>query len=112
MKYRLFVSDNIKHSYVFEEDQQIKEFLVMIEDFQGTKIDQDGDEVTKNVEVSDYKKSIANKKIIQLKDNVFTRGLVPLERLYSSNDVAVGLEKFLRMNRSKIATMEPRRSPS
>lgn len=36
----------------------------MIEDFQGTKIDQDGDEVTKGAEVSDFKNSIANQKII------------------------------------------------
>lgn len=60
MKYRPSVPDNIKHWQVFEDDQQIKEFLTMIEDFQGTEIDQDGDEVTKNVEVGHFKKSIPN----------------------------------------------------
>lgn len=60
MRYRPSVPDNIKHWHIFEDDQQIKEFLTMLEDFEGTEIDQDGDKVTKNAEVSDYKKSIAN----------------------------------------------------
>jgi len=61
----------------------------MIEDFQGTNIDQDEDETTKGAEVSGLKNSIVNKKIIQLKDNTLPRGLVPLERLIKSNEVAV-----------------------
>lgn len=47
----------------------------MIEDFQGIKIDQDGDETTKGDEVSGFKNSIVNQKNIQLKDNILPRGL-------------------------------------
>lgn len=65
----------------------------MVEDFQGTEIDQDGDDVTKDVEVSDFKNSIFNQTIIQLKDNIMPRGLVPLERIFNFNDVAVSSDK-------------------
>jgi len=88
--------NNIKHWKIFEYDQQIKEFFSMVEDFQGTDIDQDEYEATEVVEVIGLKNSIVDQKIIQLKDNTLPRGLVPLERLFNSNDVAVGSEKIPR----------------
>lgn len=42
MRHMPSIPDNIKHWQVFEDDHQIKEFLTIIEDFQGTEIDQDG----------------------------------------------------------------------
>ena len=93
MRHMPSIPDNIKHSQIFEDDQQIKEFLTMIEDFQATKIDQDEDEATKGAKVSGFKNSIVNQKIIQLKDNIMPRGLVPLEILFNSNDVAVSSKK-------------------
>jgi len=66
----------------------------MIEDFQGTEIDQDGDETIEGAEVSGFKNSIVNQKIIQFKDNILPRGLVPLEILFNSNDIAVNSEKI------------------
>ena len=54
----------------------------MIEGFQGIEIDQDEDEVTEGAEVSGFKNSIVNKKIIQLKDNTMPWGLVPLEIIF------------------------------
>lgn len=93
MRHMPSVPDNIKHWQVFEDDQQIHKFLTTIEDFQGTEINQDGDETTKGAKVSGFKNSIVNQKIIQLKDNILPRGLVPLEILFNSNDVAVSSEK-------------------
>lgn len=37
MKYRLSIPNNIKNWQVFEDDQQIKEFLTMIDDFEGVR---------------------------------------------------------------------------
>lgn len=89
MRHRPSVLDNVKNWQVFEDDQQIKEFLTMVEEFEGTEIDQDEEETIEIVEVSDLKDSIANQKIFQLKDNILPKRLVPLERLFNSNDVAV-----------------------
>lgn len=66
----------------------------MVEEFQGTEIDQDEEETTEIAEAGGLKDSIANQKIFQLKDNILLKGLVPLERLFNSNDVAVDSRKI------------------
>lgn len=65
----------------------------MVEEFQGTKIDQDEDETTEVAEVSGLKDSIAKQKVFLLKDNILRKGLVPLERIFNPNDVVVDLGK-------------------
>lgn len=62
MRHMPSIPDNIKHSQIFEDDQQVKEFLAMIEDFQNTEIDQDEDEAIVGVKVSGLKNSIVNQK--------------------------------------------------
>jgi len=94
MRHIPYFPDNVKYWQVFEDDQQIKEFLTMVEEFQGTKIDQDEDETTEVAEVSGLKDSIANQKKFQLKDNILPKGLVSLERLFNPNDVAVDSGKI------------------
>jgi len=66
----------------------------MVEEFQGTKIDQDEEEATEIANASGLKDSIANQKIFQLKDNILLKGLVPLERHFNSNDVAMDSGKI------------------
>ena len=63
MRHIPYFPDNVKYWQVFEDDQQIKEFLTMVEEFQGTKIDQDEDETTEVAEVSGLKDSIPNQKV-------------------------------------------------
>lgn len=36
MRHKPYVPDNVKNWQVFEDDQQIKEFLTMVEEFEGT----------------------------------------------------------------------------
>lgn len=43
--------------------------------------------------MKNLKQSIGDRKIIQLKDNILPKGLVPLERLFDSNDVALDPKK-------------------
>lgn len=93
MRHKPSVPDNAKNWQAFEDDQQIKEILTIVEEFQGTKIDQDKEETTEDAEFNGLKASIANQNIFQLKDNIFPKGVVPLERLSNPNDVAINLGK-------------------
>ena len=43
MRHKPSVPDNVKNWQVFEDDQQIKEFFTMVEEFESTEIDQDGE---------------------------------------------------------------------
>jgi ribonuclease HI len=88
IKYRPSVPDNVKHWKVFEDDQEIERFLRSVDEFSALHIDQDPDtEGDPHPEV--FLNKIANHQIIQLPSNHIPRGLVPLERLFDGNDVAV-----------------------
>ena len=40
VKHRSYVLDNIKHSQIFQDDQQIKNFLECVDDFSKNQVDQ------------------------------------------------------------------------
>jgi hypothetical protein len=88
IKYRPSIPDNVKHWKVFKYDLEIEKFLHSIDEFSPLHIDQDFDlEGEPHPEV--FLNEIANHQIIQLPSNHIPRGLVPLERLFDGNDVAV-----------------------
>jgi hypothetical protein len=88
IKYRPLVPDNVKHWKVFEDDLEIEKFLQSIDEFFVLHIDQDPDpKGDPHPEV--FFNEIANHQIIQLPSNHIPRGLVPLERLFDGNYVAV-----------------------
>jgi ribonuclease HI len=88
VKYRPSVPDNIKHWKVFEDDNEIKKFLESVDEFSALHIDQDHDsESSPHADV--FLNKIANHHIVQLPSNHILKGLVPLERLFDGNDVAV-----------------------
>jgi hypothetical protein len=88
IRYRPYVPDNIKHWKVFEDDIEIKKFLQYVDEFSALHIDQDPDlESHPHPEV--FLNKIANHLIIHLPSNHILKGLVPLERLFDGNDVAV-----------------------
>ena len=73
---------------MFEDDLKIKKFLEFVDEFSALHIDKDHDpEGDSHPEV--FLNKIANHQIIQLPSNHILRGLVPLERLFDGNDVAV-----------------------
>jgi ribonuclease HI len=88
IRYRPSVPDNVKHWKVFEDDLEIEKFLQSVDEFSALHIDQDP-----NSEGDPYPEvflnEIANHRIIQLPNNHIPRGLVPLERLFDGNDVAI-----------------------
>jgi hypothetical protein len=88
VKYRPSIPDNVKLWKVFEDDLEIKRFLETVDEFFALHIDQDlGSEI--NPHVDDFLKKIANHNIVQLPSNHIPKGLVPLEKLFDKNDVAV-----------------------
>jgi ribonuclease HI len=92
VKYRPSVPDNIKHWKVFEDDLEIRIFLESVDEFSALHIDQDKDsEGDPPPEVVLDK--IANHHIVQLPSNHIPKGLVPLERLFDGNDVAVKAQR-------------------
>jgi ribonuclease HI len=88
VKYRPSIPDNVKHWKVFEDDLEIKKFLETIEEFSELHIDQDSVS-EEGFNGGELLSKIAKHDIIQLPGNHIPRGLVPLERLFDGNDVAI-----------------------
>jgi hypothetical protein len=87
------VPDNIKHWQVFDDDKQVERFLLMSDEFANTNIDEecccDEDESADACSNDDpFQNQIVGRDIIQLKNNIIPKGLVPLEKLFDENDVA------------------------
>ena len=95
VKHRPAIPDNVEYWQVFEDDDHIESFLTLSGDYENMAIDEDekGDKV---IEISTEKPKtkaellthLGDKAIIQLKNNSFPKGLVPLEDLFDHNDVA------------------------
>ena len=84
---------------MFEDDEHIESFLTLSDDFDNIAIDeeQEGVKIEKVPSEDPQDESnrlthIADKEILQLKNNSFPKGLVPLEKLFDQNDVAKTLE--------------------
>jgi ribonuclease HI len=88
IRYRPSVPDNVKHWRVFEDDQEIEKFLQSIDDFSALQIDEDQDPEPDH-HPEELLDKVVDHQIIQLPSNHIPRGLVPLERLFDGNDVAV-----------------------
>jgi ribonuclease HI/uncharacterized small protein (DUF1192 family) len=88
VRYRPSVPDNVKHWRVFEDDQEIEKFLQSIDGFSAVRIDKDPDEEPDH-HPGELLNKVVDRQIIQLPSNHIPRGLVPLERLFDGNDIAV-----------------------
>ena len=84
VRYRPSVPNDMKHWKVFQDDQEIKEFLELIGEFAIDLVDQ-VQELELNENEPCTKDSIADHKIVELKGNFIPKGLVPLERLFSKD---------------------------
>jgi ribonuclease HI len=90
IRYRPSVPDNVKHWRVFEDDQEIEKFLQSIDDFSASRIDEDQDpDEEPEHHPEELLNKVADHQIIQLPSNHIPRGLVPLERLFNGNDMAI-----------------------
>jgi hypothetical protein len=88
VKYRPSIPENVKNWKVFEDDIEMRRFLDTVYDFSSLHIDQDRDfEINSHTDV--FLNKIFNHHIVQLPNNHILKGLVPLERLFDRNDVAL-----------------------
>jgi hypothetical protein len=88
VKCRPYIPDNVKHWKYFEDDLEIKKFLETVDEFYDLHIDQDQDTEERPHAIF-FPNKIANHHIVQLPSNHIPKGLVPLERLFETNDVVV-----------------------
>jgi hypothetical protein len=90
VRHKPLIPYNVEHCKVFEDDEQINRFLQMSGEFKNIKIDQENmyDKGESVEPKPTYLTQLAGKDIIQLKSNSFPRGMVPLEEIFDSNDVA------------------------
>jgi len=80
------VPDNVKHWQVFEDDEKIKNFMEVIEDFLTFVIDQEEEVIEEKL--TTWEETIARHIVLHLKRNAIPHGLFPLEILLKSNNVA------------------------
>ena len=81
MKHRPAVPDNQRYWQVFQDDDEIDEFLQNKGKFKDTSIDLEYDDGEVDIEVNQME-------VLQLKDNIILKGLIPLEALFDQDDVA------------------------
>ena len=85
VKHRPTIPDNQRYWQVFQDDEEIKEFLLNKGKFKETSIDVENNEDKGNgigeVQINEMD-------ILQLKNNVIPKGLIPLEELFDQDDVA------------------------
>lgn len=81
MKHCSVVPDNLRYWQVFQDDKEIEEFLQNEGKYQDTSIDGKQDDGEPDMEVNQME-------VLQLKDNVIPKGLIPLEELFDQDDVA------------------------
>jgi hypothetical protein len=85
------VPNNIIYWQYFGNHEQIENFLQSKNEFECDNIDVDYDNEEENVDKIDLIESDKKQddlEILQLKNNVFSRGLVPLEEFFYFDDVA------------------------
>ena len=91
---------------MFEDDDHIESFLTLSDDFENMEIDEEREGVKIEEHPSEKPKDenrflthSADKEILQLNNNSFSKGLVPLEELFDQNDVAIPLHSTNRTPR-------------
>jgi hypothetical protein len=92
VKYRPSLPDNVKFWKVFEDDEELVNFLEVIDEFPSLHIDHEN-EIDEKVKNTRLKNKIGHHDIIQLPNNQIPIGLVPLENFFYQNDVPLKTDK-------------------
>jgi len=85
VKHHPTIPDNQRYWQVFQDDEEIKDFLLNKGKFKETSIDVEKDEGKRNGLDEAH---INEMDVLQLKNNVIPKGLIPLEELFDQDDVA------------------------
>jgi len=93
VKHRLPVPNNIKYRQLFEDDKQVVIFIQMSDEFSNINIDDEkccDKEEYASMFSNDgcFQNQITGRDIVQLKNNIIPKGLIPLEMIFENNYVA------------------------
>ena len=78
--------DNVQNWKVFEDDDEVKRFLQVIDEFSKMQIDQENATLEESPQPQ-LRNKIGQDSIVQLPRNHIPKGIVPLEKLFDHNDV-------------------------
>ena len=81
VKHHLTVLDNQRYWQVFQDDEEIDDFLQNKGKFKEASIDEENDDGKDEVQINQMD-------ILRMKDNIIPKGLIPLEELFDQDDVA------------------------
>jgi len=81
VKHHPAMPDNQRYWQVFQDNDEIDEFLQNKGKFKDISIDIENDDGDENMEVNQMD-------VLQLKDNIIPKGLIPSEELFNQDDVA------------------------
>jgi hypothetical protein len=92
MRHQPSIPNNIQHWQVFKDDEQLRKFLESIDEFVETHIDQENQNdpiwiMQEEEDPQEFHDKIANHRMLILKNNQISKGLIPLERLFNQDDI-------------------------
>jgi hypothetical protein len=92
MRHKPSIPKNLHYWKFFKDDEQIKQFMEMVDEFSETHIDRENQNdpfcIMQEGENPDkFKDMIANHKILWLKNNQIPKGIILLEILFDQNDI-------------------------
>jgi hypothetical protein len=94
MRHGPSIPKNVQRLQVFEDDEQIKQFLEMVDEFSKTHIDQENQNdptwiMQEDEDPQKFQDKITNHCMLVSKNNQIPKGLIPLERLFDKDDMSL-----------------------
>ena len=87
--YRPSIPNNVHHWQFFEDNEQVKRFLKIVDEFAATQIDTENQNlkipevpVIEDLPDENLLNNIVGHKVLQLKGNFIPNGLIPLEKIF------------------------------
>jgi hypothetical protein len=92
MRHRPSIPNNIQHWQVFEEDEQVRKFLEMVDNFAKIHADQENQNdptwiMQEGEYTQEFQNKIPNHRMLVLKNNQIPKGLIPLEMLFNHDEI-------------------------
>lgn len=90
VKYRPYIPDNLKHWKIFDDGEQLKSFLQVIDEFSNMQVEEeqlDNIEIENKNQTPQFDSKIVEHRIIQLSKKFIPKGLITLEMIFYHNDV-------------------------
>jgi hypothetical protein len=94
MRHKPSIPNNIQHWKVFEDDEHIRKFLEMVDDFSEKHVEQENQNdpawiMQEGEYPQEFQDKIDNSRMLILKNNQIPKGLIPLKKLFNHDDIPV-----------------------